>query len=235
MRSPLPTLVVALVAASACSATPRAPLATETDRAAMLRLLEARGVRDTVTLRAMSRVPREAFVRADDRRLAYGDFALPIAKGQTISQPYVVAVMTEAIRPRPGMKVLEVGTGSGYQAAVLAEAGCKVFTIEIFRALADSARARLARLGYRGVEVKHGDGYAGWPSEAPFDAIVVTCGADETPPALVHQLAPRGRLVIPVGPAEDQELLLLEKDAAGKVRRRSLFPVRFVPMLEGLR
>jgi protein-L-isoaspartate(D-aspartate) O-methyltransferase len=134
------------------------------------------------------------------------------------------------------MRVLEVGTGSGYQAAVLAQAGCRVWTIEIFKSLADSARVRLGGLGYRGVVVRHGDGYAGWPEAAPFDAVVVTCGAEAVPPALVAQLARRGRMVIPVGPSGgDQDLVLIERGADGKVRRRTLFPVRFVPMLEGLR
>jgi len=144
--------------------------------------------------------------------------------------------MTEAVRPRPSMKVLEIGTGSGYQAAVLAEIGCRVYTIEIIRSLADSARARLERLGYRGVEVRHGDGYRGWPQVAPFDAILLTAAPDSMPSALVEQLAPGGRIVAPIG-AEDgvQSLVLAEKDAAGRVSTRHLLPVRFVPMRKGLR
>jgi protein-L-isoaspartate(D-aspartate) O-methyltransferase len=144
--------------------------------------------------------------------------------------------MTELVRPKAGEKVLEVGTGSGYQAAVLAATGCRVWTIEIFAALADEARARLRRLGYRDVVVLHGDGYAGWPEEAPFDAVVVTAGADAVPPALVEQLAPRGRLAMPVGdPHTDQRLVLLEKDSLGRVSTRYLVPVRFVPLLRGVR
>jgi protein-L-isoaspartate(D-aspartate) O-methyltransferase len=140
------------------------------------------------------------------------------------------------VRPRPGLRVLEVGTGSGYQAAVLAATGARVWTIEIFRALADQARSRLARLGYRDVRVRHGDGYAGWPEAAPFDAVVVTAGADSIPPALIEQLGPGGRLIMPVGnPYVDQQLVLLEKDSAGRIASRSLLPVRFVPLLRGVR
>jgi protein-L-isoaspartate(D-aspartate) O-methyltransferase len=184
----------------------------------------------------MRRVPRHQFVPADQRSRAYDDTPLPIGQEQTISQPAVVAFMTQSIRPRPGLRVLEVGTGSGYQAAVLAETGARVWTVEIFRALAEQARARLARLGYGEVAVRHGDGYAGWPEAAPFDAIVVTAGADSIPPPLVEQLAPGGRLVMPVGdPFLDQELVLLEKDASGRVASKRLLPVRFVPLLRGVR
>ncbi len=195
-----------------------------------------RGIRDSATIAAMGRVPRHEFVPSQVRRLAYEDTPLPIGQDQTISQPYIVALMTELVRPMPGDRVLEVGTGSGYQAAVLAAAGCRVWTIEIFAALADEARARLRRLGYRDVVVRHGDGYAGWPEEAPFDAVVVTAGADAVPPALVEQLAPRGRLAMPVGdPHTDQRLVLLEKDSLGRVSTRYLVPVRFVPLLRGAR
>ena len=195
-----------------------------------------RGVRDSATIAAMGQVPRHEFVPSQVRRLAYEDTPLPIGQDQTISQPYIVALMTELVRPMPGDRVLEVGTGSGYQAAVLAAAGCRVWTIEIFAALADEARARLRRLGYRDVVVRHGDGYAGWPEEAPFDAVVVTAGADAVPPALVEQLAPRGRLAMPVGdPHTDQRLVLLEKDSLGRVSTRYLVPVRFVPLLRGAR
>jgi protein-L-isoaspartate(D-aspartate) O-methyltransferase len=195
-----------------------------------------RGVRDSATIAAMGRVPRHEFVPSQVRRLAYEDTPLPIGQDQTISQPYIVALMTELVRPMPGDRVLEVGTGSGYQAAVLAAAGCRVWTIEIFAALADEARARLRRLGYRDVVVRHGDGYAGWAEEAPFDAVVVTAGADAVPPALVEQLAPRGRLAMPVGdPHTDQRLVLLEKDSLGRVSTRYLVPVRFVPLLRGAR
>ena len=184
----------------------------------------------------MRAVPRHEFVPPDQRPYAYHDIPLPIAHDQTISQPVVVAFMTQVVAPRPGMRVLEVGTGSGYQAAVLAETGARVWTIEIFGALAEEAKARLARLGFGGVTVRHGDGYAGWPEEAPFDAVVVTAGADSIPPALIEQLAPGGRLVMPVGdPNVDQQLVLLEKDASGQVASKRLLPVRFVPLLRGVR
>ena len=167
--------------------------------------------------------------------VAYDNRPLPIGLGQSISQPYIVAYQTEVVRPREGMKILEVGTGSGYQAAVLAAAGARVFTIEIFAELAASARQRLQRLGYRAT-VRHGDGNEGWPEEAPFDAIVVTAAASHVPPALVEQLRPGGRMVIPVGGMYGaQNLISVEKDAAGEVRTRFLLPVAFVPMLSGLR
>jgi protein-L-isoaspartate(D-aspartate) O-methyltransferase len=194
------------------------------------------GITDSLTLAAMRAVPRHEFVPEDQREWAYADTPLPIGHDQTISQPTVVALMTQLIRPRPGLRVLEVGTGSGYQAAVLAATGARVWTIEIIRALADQARARLQRLGYRDVLVRHGDGYAGWSSAAPFDAIVVTAGADSIPPPLIDQLAPGGRLVMPVGnPWTDQRLVLLEKDASGRIASRDLLPVRFVPLLRGER
>ncbi|CAN5760013.1 protein-L-isoaspartate(D-aspartate) O-methyltransferase [soil metagenome] len=198
--------------------------------------LVPQGISDSLTLAAMRAVPRHEFVPADQRLYAYENAPLPIGHGQTISQPVVVALMTQLVRPRAGMRVLEVGTGSGYQAAVLARTGARVWTIEIFRVLAEEAGARLARLGYRNVAVRHGDGYAGWPEAAPFDAIVVTAGADSIPPALIEQLAPGGRLVMPVGdPLLDQELVLVEKDEAGRTVSRRLVPVRFVPLLRGAR
>ena len=194
------------------------------------------GIGDSATLAAMRSVPRHEFVPPDQRPYAYLDTPLPIGHDQTISQPVVVAYMTQLVRPRPGMRVLEVGTGSGYQAAVLARTGAKVWSIEIFGALAEEARARLTRLGFDGVTVRHGDGYAGWAEQAPFDAIVVTAGADSIPPALIEQLAPGGRLVMPVGdPNVDQQLVLLEKDATGRVGSTRLLPVRFVPLLRGVR
>jgi protein-L-isoaspartate(D-aspartate) O-methyltransferase len=200
----------------------------------MVDLIVSAGVRDSATLSAMRAVPRHEFVPADVRDLAYGDHPLPIGYEQTISQPYVVAFMTEQLRARPGMNVLEVGTGSGYQAAVLAEIGCDVYTIEIVEPLAVTAAATLARLGYDRVHVRHGDGYRGWPEEAPFDAVIVTAAADEIPPKLLEQLAPRGRLVMPVGPRDGvQYLMLVEKAASGRTTQRTLLPVRFVPLIEG--
>jgi protein-L-isoaspartate(D-aspartate) O-methyltransferase len=194
------------------------------------------GIDDTATLRAMRAVPRHAFVPADLRDQAYENHPLPIGLGQTISQPYIVGYMTELVRPRPGMRILEVGTGSGYQAAVLAATGADVYSIEIFRTLADSARTRLNRLGYKNVTVRHGDGHDGWPDAAPFDAIVVTAAAGHIPPALTRQLKPGGRMVIPVGSVYGaQYLILVEKNDKGVVRTRTLLPVAFVPMLSGLR
>jgi protein-L-isoaspartate(D-aspartate) O-methyltransferase len=196
----------------------------------------ATGIRDSLTLAALRTVPRHEFVPPDQQAYAYLDTPLPIGHDQTISQPAVVALMTQLIVPSKGKRVLEVGTGSGYQAAILAAAGCRVWTIEIFAALAREARDRLVRLGYSSVTVRHGDGYAGWPEEAPFDGIVVTAAADTVPPALVEQLAPNGRLVMPVGdPDSYQELVLIEKDARGRLESRELVPVRFVPLLRGVR
>jgi protein-L-isoaspartate(D-aspartate) O-methyltransferase len=189
----------------------------------------ARGVRDPRVLAALRSVPRHEFVPVEQRASAYEDEPLPIGDGQTISQPYVVAAMTEALALRGGEKVLEIGTGSGYQAAILAELAREVYTIEIVPALADSAKERLARLGYRRVHVRHGDGWAGWPEAAPFEAIVVTAAPEHVPEALVAQLAMGGRMVIPVGDEGHQELWLLVRDETG-VRRERLMDVRFVPM-----
>lgn len=239
MPTPVRIILVAAALAGSCAQAARAPVAEpeafRERRLALVRALAAAGVRDSATLAAMRAVPRHEFVLPGDRRLAYADEALPIAEGQTISQPHVVAIMTEAIRPRAGMKVLEVGTGSGYQAAVLAAIGCRVYSIEIVRALADRARARLSRLGYD-VQVRHGDGYLGWPEAAPFDAIVITAAPETMPRALVDQLAPGGRLIAPVGGEHDvQQLTLVEKDAQGRETRRELLPVRFVPMRKDVR
>jgi protein-L-isoaspartate(D-aspartate) O-methyltransferase len=194
------------------------------------------GIRDSATLAAIRTVPRHEFVPPDQRVHAYVNAPLPIGYDQTISQPSIVALMTELIEPRKGKRVLEVGTGSGYQAAILAAAGCRVWTIEIFEALANQARDRLARLGYSNVKVRHGDGYAGWPEEAPFEGIMVTAAADSVPPALLQQLAPGGRLVMPVGdPESHQDLVLIQKDAQGRLASQQLVPVRFVPLLRGVR
>ena len=194
------------------------------------------GIDDTATLRAMRAVPRHAFVPAELRDEAYENHPLPIGLGQTISQPYIVGYMTQLVRPKPGMRILEVGTGSGYQAAVLAATGADVYSIEIFRTLADSARTRLNRLGYKNVTVRHGDGHDGWPDAAPFDAILVTAAAGHIPPALTRQLEPGGRMVIPVGSVYGaQYLILVEKSDKGVVRTRTLLPVAFVPLLSGVR
>lgn len=185
---------------------------------------------------ALLDVPRHAFVPAAVAEHAYADTPLPIGRDQTISQPFIVALMTELARVGPGDTVLEVGTGSGYQAAILGRLAKQVYTIEIVRELADVASERLARLGFANVVVRAGDGYAGWPEHAPFAAIVVTAGAETLPPALVEQLAKGGRLVIPLGPdPQAQELVLIEKDADGRASRRTVMSVRFVPLTRELR
>ena len=177
----------------------------------------------------MGKVPRHEFVPADVRSLAYADHPLPIGHGQTISQPFIVAFMTEKLDPKPMDHVLEIGIGSGYQAAVLSELVATVHTIEIVAPLARRAEADLKRLGYTNVTARAGDGYKGWPEAAPFDAIIVTCAPDHVPQPLVDQLKEGGRMVVPVGPAYDQSLYLLEKKG-NKVERRAILPVRFVPM-----
>jgi protein-L-isoaspartate(D-aspartate) O-methyltransferase len=197
--------------------------------------IEARDIRDPATLAAMRRVPRHLFVPDERRRLAYQDGPVPIGYGQTISQPFVVAYMTETLQPRPGMRVLEVGTGSGYQAAVLAEILDEVFTIEIVGELARWGEANLRRAGYDQVRVKHADGYHGWEEHAPFDAIVVTAAADHIPPPLLDQLRDGGRMVIPVGsPFRTQTLMLVTREGDDIVTR-SLLPVSFVPLTRGQR
>ncbi len=193
------------------------------------RQLAARGVRDPRVLEAMRKVPRHELVPPELRGEAYDDRPLPIGHGQTISQPYIVAAMTEALRLAGDERVLEVGTGSGYQAAVLAELAREVYSIEIVAPLAERARRDLARLGYANVQVRQGDGYRGWPEHAPFDAIVVTAAPDHVPEPLLAQLAPGGRLVLPLGGSFAQELVLLTRGADG-VTRQELLPVRFVPM-----
>ena len=189
-----------------------------------------RGIKDERVLAAMRTVPRHEFVPDAIRFSAYEDRPLPIGHGQTISQPFIVAFMTEQLKPQPTDKVLEIGTGSGYQAAVLSGLVKEVFTIEIVEPLAKRAAADLRRLGYTNVFVRAGDGYKGWPEHAPFDAIIVTCAPDQVPQPLIEQLKEGGCLVIPVGPEGGvQELVLLEK-RGGEVKQRSVLPVRFVPM-----
>jgi protein-L-isoaspartate(D-aspartate) O-methyltransferase len=192
--------------------------------------IRARGITNKTVLEAMRRVPRHEFVPTSYQRQAYEDYPLPIGHGQTISQPYIVAFMTELLDLKPGEKVLEIGTGSGYQAAVLAEITTNVFTIEIVEELGRRAEADLTRLGYKHVKVKTGDGYQGWPEHAPFDAIIVTCSPDHVPKPLIEQLKDGGRMVIPVGDVRTgQDLYLLEKQG-NDLRRRAVLPVRFVPM-----
>ncbi len=193
--------------------------------------LAARGVTDARVLGAMLRVPRHAFVPASQRRLAYEDGPLPIGHGQTISQPYIVAFMTAALDPKPSDRVLEIGTGSGYQAAVLSGLVAEVYSLEIVVPLAQRAAADLQRLGYGNVKVRAGDGYLGWPEAAPFDAIIVTCAPEQVPQALVDQLKVGGRMIIPVGSQWGaQELILLRKTPMG-LEKKEVLPVRFVPMV----
>jgi len=214
------------------------------EREAMVRTIErmarttasetGRRTLDPGVLEAMRTVPRHRFVPASLRGSAYANRPLPIGHGQTISQPYIVALMTDLLELEPGDRVLEIGTGSAYQAAVLAELVQDVRSVEIIEPLARAARERLVELGYANVEVRHGDGYFGWAQGAPFDAIVVTAAAGHVPPPLVAQLAPGGVLVVPVGGAfAVQHLLVVRKDAAGDVRVRSVLPVRFVPLTGG--
>jgi len=192
--------------------------------------LKPRGIKEERVLAAMAKVPREEFVPADARPSAYEDGPLPIGYDQTISQPYVVAFMTEQLRPKRSDRVLEIGSGSGYQAAILGELVAEVYTIEIVEPLAKSAEATLQRLGYSNVHIKVGDGYKGWSEEAPFDAIIVTCAPEKVPQPLVDQLKDGGRMVIPVGERFAQQLYLLEKKN-GQLKESITLPVRFVPML----
>lgn len=196
------------------------------------RQLRGRGISDERVLEAMTEVPRQAFVPPDQQAAAHADTALPIGFGQTISQPYVVAFMTQALRLQPTDVVLEIGTGSGYQAAILSRLAREVYTIELVPELAARASQALEAQGYRNVHVRTGDGYQGWPEHAPFTKIMVTAAPEAVPPALVDQLAVGGIMVLPVGPSGgDQELRILTRTDSGVVSERSL-PVRFVPMVK---
>ncbi len=202
-----------------------------TDRARMVReQIAMRGVTDQRVLEAMGEVPREQFVLEEMRGRSYSDRPLPIGYDQTISQPFVVAFMTEKLQLKPIDRVLEIGTGSGYQAAILGELVAQVYSIEIVEPLGKRAATTLERLGYRNVHVRIGDGYKGWPEHAPYDAVIVTCAPDHVPLPLIEQTKEGGRIIIPVGSAGGvQELYLLEKKN-GELKRRSVLPVRFVPM-----
>lgn len=193
--------------------------------------IQARDVNDPNVLKAMRIVPRHAFIPPTEQRYAYGDHPVPIGLGQTISQPYIVAFMTEALKLDPNDKVLEIGTGSGYQAAVCAEIAREVYTIEILEELAKSAAKKLKELGYRNVFVRACDGYLGWPEKAPFDAIIGTAAAGRIPPPLIEQLKPGGRMILPVeGRFGFQYLVLITKDSKGNLHQKNVMPVRFVPM-----
>jgi protein-L-isoaspartate(D-aspartate) O-methyltransferase len=189
-----------------------------------------RGISDPNVIRAMMTVPRHLFVDEEDRDEAYDDHPVGIGEGQTISQPYIVAFMTEVLKPDSTMRVLEIGTGSGYQAAILGELCDSVFTIEVFESLGEKAKHLLASLEYTNIEVKIGDGYSGWAEKAPFDAIIVTCAPTHVPEPLKKELKEGGRMIIPVGSFYNQELILLEK-TEGKLIKQHVLPVRFVPMI----
>jgi protein-L-isoaspartate(D-aspartate) O-methyltransferase len=232
MKEALSGLVVLAAALAACSGGADAQQPAQDRDAERSRMvddqLRARDIRDERVLRAMREVPRHLFVPEPERQQAYHDTPLPIGHGQTISQPYIVAFMTQALEVAPTHRVLEIGTGSGYQAAVLARLAEQVYTIEIVAPLADRARTTLAELQYRNVEVRSGNGYLGWPEHAPYDRIMVTAAPSEVPPALVEQLKVGGLMAIPVG-TYDQELRILRRTADG-MRTLATLPVRFVPM-----
>jgi protein-L-isoaspartate(D-aspartate) O-methyltransferase len=219
-----------VVTATGChhSATSTSEFATKRQKMVQQQL-KPRGIHDERVLAAMAKVPREAFIPENLRNKSYWDNALPIGHDQTISQPFIVAFMTEQLRPQPTDRVLEIGTGTGYQTAILAELVKEVYTIEIIEPLAKDASARLARLGYNNAHAKIGDGFQGWPEVAPFDAIIVTCAPNKVPQPLTQQLKEGGRMIIPVGNGLDQQLFLLEKKD-GQMAQRAILPVRFVQM-----
>jgi protein-L-isoaspartate(D-aspartate) O-methyltransferase len=231
MRIVAQYLLFAAIASSGCGQQPPTSADFAAQRQRMVeQQLKPRGIKDDRVLAAMARVPREEFVPADERGDAYEDAPLPIGFDQTISQPYIVAFMTEQLRLKSSDRLLEIGTGSGYQAAVLAGLVTDVYTIEIVEPLAKTAEATLQRLGYKNVHLRVGDGYQGWPEEAPFDAIIVTCAPDKVPEPLVEQLKDDGRMVIPLGERFAQQLYLLEKKS-GQLKESVTLPVRFVPMV----
>jgi len=237
MRASEALFLAALAAAMACErrAAPAADVTPRADSEAARRArmvdtqIVSRGVRDPRVLSAMREVPRHLFVDPAQWPRAYDDTPLPIAGNQTISQPYIVALMTELLDLQPQERVLEIGTGSGYQSAVLSRLSRDVYTIEIVPELARDAAERLSRLGYKNVTVREADGYRGWPERAPFDGIIVTAAPERIPQPLLDQLAPGGRMVIPVG-GFFQELKVFRKDASGRITEQAILPVRFVPM-----
>jgi protein-L-isoaspartate(D-aspartate) O-methyltransferase len=196
------------------------------------RQIVARGVRNPTVIQAMKTVPRHCFVPEDQRHRAYHDGALPIGHGQTISQPFIVAIMSELLEVKPGQRVLEVGTGSGYQAAILAAMGAEVFTIEVVTPLGEKAAQTLKALGYDRVHTRIGDGYKGWPRQAPFDGIIVTAAPSRIPQPLKEQLAENGRMVIPVGPVHGIQQLCRLRKINGEIKKEKIFDVRFVPLVD---
>lgn len=220
-------LIIVLLALAECAAT------QQNARLAMVKeQIEARGVTDPKVLHAMRKTPRHLFVPKDLEALAYEDRPLPIGEGQTISQPYIVALMTELLELQPTHRVLEIGTGSGYQAAILAQLAKDVYSIEIVPELAKQAEAVLHSQGYRNIHIRVADGYRGWPEEAPFDRIILTAAPPVIPPELLRQLRPEGRLVAPEG-IGNQDLVVLERPKSGPIRRKVIIPVAFVPMVHG--
>jgi protein-L-isoaspartate(D-aspartate) O-methyltransferase len=194
--------------------------------------LKTRNIKSEAVLDAMHAVPRHLYVSRDLQSHAYNDSPLPIGLGQTISQPYIVAFMTEQLGVSPGMKILEIGTGSGYQAAILAYLGCEVYTVELLEELAAEAKRSFAKSNFNNVRVKYGNGYLGWPEEAPFDAIIVTAAPDKIPEKLIEQLKDGGKMILPVGKVNSVQLLKLIVKIGKRIIERDLLPVRFVPMVE---
>ena len=232
MHRALIVLMLVSLCLSACDSQPATEAEFFAERKTMVKdqlAAPGRDIQNRRVLDAMAAVPRHEFVPKALWKFAYSDEPVPIGYGQTISQPFIVAFMTEQLDPKPTDRVLEIGTGSGYQAAVLSLLVAEVYTIEIIESLAKRAEADLKRLGYDNVKVLAGDGYKGWPDHAPFDAIIVTCAPDQIPQPLVGQLRDGGRMIIPVGPSDNQQLYLLQKHGT-KVEQQARLPVRFVPM-----
>jgi len=225
------SVLLAMVFTPACSSSAQQDGSFEAARQQMIeRDLKDRDITDAAVLQAMCDVPRHRFVPTGMQDQAYADFPLPIGHGQTISQPYVVAFMTQTLEVRPEDTILEIGTGCGYQAAVLARLAQQVYTIEIVKPLADEARKLLAELGYKNISVKAGDGFEGWPEHAPFDKIILTCAVKEIPTALIEQLQEGGRIIAPIGATGGVQQLVLATKTNGELKHKQVLPVRFVPM-----